>query len=78
MQPSIYRNPGGQQNYDHDLESVELQQTELLGALARMVKDPPLPADAKPTPENIQKWHDWWAKNKDTAQFVKSPVTTHE
>jgi hypothetical protein len=45
----------------------------LLSTLAKMVENPPLPADAAPTPENIQKWKDWWAQNKDTARFVKMP-----
>jgi hypothetical protein len=45
----------------------------LLSTLAKMVENPPLPVDAAPTPENIQKWKDWWAKNKDTARFVKMP-----
>jgi len=43
----------------------------LLSTLAKMVEKPPLPADAAPTPENIQKWKDWWAQNEDTARFVK-------
>lgn len=45
----------------------------LLSTLSRMVQNPPLPADAPPTLENIQKWKDWWNKNKDTARFVKMP-----
>jgi hypothetical protein len=45
----------------------------LLSTLAKMVENPPLPADAAPTPENIQRWKDWWAQNKDTARFVKMP-----
>lgn len=45
----------------------------LLSTLPKMVENPPLAADAAPTPENIQKWKDWWAQNKDTARFVKMP-----
>ncbi|MGB7752401.1 MAG: HEAT repeat domain-containing protein [Candidatus Acidiferrales bacterium] len=40
-------------------------------ALSRMVQDPPLPPDADSTIENIRIWKDWWAKNKQTARFVK-------
>jgi hypothetical protein len=36
-----------------------------------MVQDPPLPPDADSTIENIRIWKDWWAKNKQTARFVK-------
>jgi hypothetical protein len=42
-------------------------------ALSRMVENPPLPPDATPTVENIRKWKDWWAKNKDSARFVRVP-----
>jgi hypothetical protein len=39
-----------------------------------MVKDPPLRPGADATPENIQKWKDWWANNKDHAEFVVRPA----
>jgi len=42
----------------------------LFKSLSEMVQDPPLPANADPTAENLHKWRDWWAKNKDTAKFV--------
>jgi hypothetical protein len=42
----------------------------LFKSLSEMVQDPPLPANADPTVENLHKWLDWWAKNKDTARFV--------
>jgi len=67
-----------QQNYDVDMKSIQLQQKELLDALVRMVKDPPLPVGTKPTFENVRIWQDWWARNKDTAQFVSGPVGTQE
>ena len=38
-----------QQNYDHEMKFVKLQQTELLDALGRMVKGPPLPVMALPS-----------------------------
>jgi hypothetical protein len=45
-----------------------------MAALSRMVQDPPLPPEASSTAENIRKWKDWWAKNKDTALFIKMPA----
>ncbi len=42
----------------------------LFKSLSEMVQDPALPANADPTVENLHKWRDWWAKNKDTARFV--------
>lgn len=45
-----------------------------LKALAQMVQNPPLPPDADVSLQNIQRWKDWWAKNKNTAKFVKVPA----
>jgi hypothetical protein len=45
----------------------------VVGVLGYMVKNPPLPPGAPATPENIQKWKDWWAKNKDHAEFAVKP-----
>jgi hypothetical protein len=45
----------------------------LLSTVSRMVENPPLPPDATPSVENLQKWKDWWATKKDTARFVKMP-----
>jgi hypothetical protein len=42
----------------------------LFKALSEMVQDPPLSANADATAENLNKWREWWAKNKDTARFV--------
>ncbi len=50
----------------------------LIGVLALMVKNPPLLSSAPATPENIQKWKDWWARNKDQAVFVQRPVQSYE
>ena len=50
----------------------------VMGVLALMVKDPPLPANAKMNQENIQIWKDWWTKNKDQAIFVRKPDHTFE
>lgn len=50
----------------------------LLSALSHMVVNPPLPPDASPTNENIQKWRDWWAKNKDTAEYIQNPLNASD
>jgi hypothetical protein len=50
----------------------------VMGVLPLMVKDPPLPANAKMSKENIQIWKDWWTKNKDQAVFVQKPEHTFE
>jgi hypothetical protein len=50
----------------------------LIGVLALMVKNPPLPPAAPATPENIQKWRDWWTENKDHAIFVQRPIQSFE
>jgi len=43
----------------------------VMDALAQMVKSPPLPAGSPATPENMQTWKVWWAKHKDSAEFIK-------
>lgn len=53
--------------FDHD-EAIE-------NALVKMVVSPP---DTTGEQKNKEKWLAWWAKNKNTAQFVSPPVTTHE
>jgi hypothetical protein len=50
----------------------------VVGILGYMVKDPPLPPEAEATPENIQKWKNWWAKNKDQAEFTTRPAQSAE
>jgi hypothetical protein len=52
---------------------LEAQQSDLLSRLSRMVKNAPLPTGVAYTTQNIEKWRDWWAKNKDTAEFVSIP-----
>jgi hypothetical protein len=64
--------------YDKAMNDYQVAEQSRLRALAQMVKNPPLAADALPTPENVKKWKEWWARNRDTAQFVKPPVTNHE
>jgi hypothetical protein len=49
----------------------------ILNALAEMVKDPPLPANAPPTSESSQKWKDWWARNRDKV-FVVPPRASYD
>jgi HEAT repeat protein len=63
-----------------DLETCETETFHkcLTGVLSFMVKDPPLQPGADATPENIQKWKDWWAKNKDHAEFVVRPAQSFE
>jgi hypothetical protein len=50
----------------------------ILSALAQMVKDPPLPANAPPTPESSQEWKDWWGRNRDKAVFVVPPRASYD
>jgi len=50
----------------------------VMGVLALMVKDPPLPANAKLSKENIQIWKDWWTENRVQAVFVQRPEHTFE
>jgi hypothetical protein len=52
---------------------AERRTSLILSALAEMVKDPPLPADAPATAENSQKWKTWWLKNRDKAVFISPP-----
>jgi hypothetical protein len=53
--------------YDHDAAIANI--------LAKMVVAPP---DTSGDPKNKKRWLAWWAKNKDTAQFLPSPDTTSE
>jgi PBS lyase HEAT-like repeat len=55
-----------------ELETCETETFHkcLIGVLGLMVKDAPLRPEADATPENIQKWKDWWGKNKDHSEFV--------
>jgi hypothetical protein len=54
---------------------VTRRDQELANALAKMVISPPT---TNITPESKKEWKDWWAKNKDTAQFITPPVHTYE
>jgi hypothetical protein len=57
---------------------AERRTSLIMNALAEMVKDPPLPANALPTAENSQKWKDWWVKNRDKAVFVIPPRASYD
>jgi hypothetical protein len=57
---------------------AERRTSLILSALAEMVKDPPLHADAPPTAESSQKWKDWWRKNRDKAVFVIPPRASYD
>lgn len=43
----------------------------MMDALARMIKDPPLPPGTPASAENIQTWKVWWLKHRDSAEFIK-------
>ncbi len=60
--------PGFQRLVNERNQSIE-------DALARMVISPP---ETLVTPGTAKRWKAWWEKNKNTAQFVKPPVTTYE
>jgi hypothetical protein len=49
---------------------------EILNTLNAMVVDPPHLTGSLESRK--KQWQEWWAKNKDTAQFVRPPVTTYE
>jgi hypothetical protein len=58
----------------HQVNATNIAYTKrFFSTLAKMVGNSPLPPDAAPTLENLRKWKDWWAANKDTARFVKMP-----
>lgn len=57
---------------------AERRTSLILSALAGMVQDPPLWADAPQTAENSQKWKDWWVKNRDKAVFVIPPRASYD
>jgi hypothetical protein len=57
---------------------AERRTSLILSALAEMVKDPPLHADAPPTAESCQNWKDWWRKNRDKAVFVIPPRASYD
>jgi hypothetical protein len=60
------------------LSWAERRTSLIMNALAEMVKDPPLPANAPPTAETSQKWKDWWVKNRDKAVFVIPPRASYD
>jgi hypothetical protein len=66
--PQYKGTPGYQRVANEHNQAIE-------DALATMVISPP---ETQITPETAKKWQAWWAKNKNTAQFVKLPVTTYE
>jgi hypothetical protein len=76
-QPSMQPNEGAQACAG-SFSWAERRTGLILSALAKMVKDPPLPADALPTAENCQKWKDWWVKNRDKAVFIVPPRASYD
>jgi len=77
-QPSQEQKESAQKECAGSFYWAERRTGLILGALAEMVKDPPLPADAPPTPGNSQKWKDWWMKNRDRAVFVIPPRQSYD
>lgn len=69
-QPSKEQKGAAQKECDGLLYWSERRTSFILSALAGMVKDAPLPADAAPTAENSQRWKDWWANNRDKVVFT--------
>ncbi len=66
--PQYKGTPGYQRVANEHNQAIE-------NALATMVVSPP---ETQVAPETANKWKAWWAKNKDTAQFVKLPVKNNE
>jgi hypothetical protein len=50
----------------------------LVYVLGRMVKDPPVAPGAEATAQNVAKWKEWWAKNRERAELVVKPVQKFE
>lgn len=76
--PGPYGKPGEIEQETCFPYSSHPYQECVMGVLALMVKNPPLPPSAKLSQENIQAWKDWWTKNQDQAVFVQKPVPTFE
>jgi hypothetical protein len=77
-QPSKEQEEAAKQVCAEFLSWAERRNSLILSALAELVKDPPLPANAPPTAENAQKWKDWWAKNQDKAILVIPPRASYD
>jgi hypothetical protein len=67
----------GEELHQELCETMSFQSC-VVGVLGYMVKNPPLQPGAETTPENIQKWKEWWAKHKDQAEFVVKPAQIAE
>jgi hypothetical protein len=50
----------------------------LVYVLGKMVKDPPVAPGAEATAQNLAKWKEWWAKNRERAELVAKPVQKFE
>ncbi len=77
---SIWLNTPYPPNTEMDRETcvAETFHACVVGALGLMVKNPPVPLGAAPTPENIRKWKEWWAQNKEHAELMTKPDPTFE
>jgi hypothetical protein len=63
---------GFKKTYQRELNKRD---QDIQKALIKMVVSPP---ETKMTPEGREKWKDWWAKNKGSAQFTVPPVKSYE
>jgi hypothetical protein len=43
-----------------------------------MVENPPVPAGAQATAQNVEAWKEWWAKNREKAEFAVKAEPTFE
>jgi hypothetical protein len=77
-QASKEKKEAAQQECAGFLSWSERRNSLILSALAELVKDPPLPANAPPTAETSQMWKDWWAKNQDKAVLVIPPRASYD
>jgi len=77
-QPSKQPKETAQKTCAGSFSWAERRTSLILRALAEIVKDPPLPADAPPTAESSQRWKDWWAKNRDRAVLVIPPRASYD
>lgn len=50
----------------------------VFAVLQQMVKQPPVPERAAPTPENIQRWAQWWASGPTEESLVPARGRPHE
>jgi len=57
------------------LREANTRDQEIANALAKMVISPP---ETEPAADSKKIWKNWWARNRDTVQFVVSPSRNYE